>query len=165
MELGRWLILSCIESAGVKCFLFSHFFSEDVLDSKQSIHHQNCRLTSIDVGNELRCDDWYHVCISGLTVIVSWYASGNEIGVDGARAMADAVVHQNCRLTSIDVGSELRCWSVTFTLSRFPDYFFFIDNSFLLDVLQCVQVGLGWGVGRAIDVQTPSRSWTFSFGA
>ena len=49
------------------------------------------------------------VSISGLTVIVSWYASDNDIGVDGARAMADAVVHQNCRLTSIDLDSELRC--------------------------------------------------------
>ena len=49
------------------------------------------------------------VSISGLTVVVSWYASGNLIGDDGARAMADAVVHQNCRLTSIDLGRELRC--------------------------------------------------------
>ncbi len=49
------------------------------------------------------------VSISGLTVIISWYALVNGIGVEGARAMADAVMHQNCRLTSIDLTSELRC--------------------------------------------------------
>ena len=49
------------------------------------------------------------VSISGLTVIVSWYASDNQIGDAGARAMADAVVHQNCRLTSINLGGELKC--------------------------------------------------------
>ena len=37
------------------------------------------------------------------------FIAGNGIGVDGARAMADAVVHQNCRLTSINLGGELRC--------------------------------------------------------
>ncbi len=49
------------------------------------------------------------VSFCGLTVIVSWYASDNRIGVDGARAIADAVVHQKCRLTSIGLEGELRC--------------------------------------------------------
>jgi hypothetical protein len=35
--------------------------------------------------------------------------AGNRIGDDGALAMADAVVHQNCRLTSIYLDSELKC--------------------------------------------------------
>ena len=35
------------------------------------------------------------------------YTKGDKIGVDGAWAMADAVNHKNCRLTSIDLWSEL----------------------------------------------------------
>ena len=34
-------------------------------------------------------------------------ALGNRIGVDGARVLADALVHENCRLTSIEIGCEL----------------------------------------------------------
>ena len=37
------------------------------------------------------------------------HTSGNQIGVDGARMMADALVHENSRLTSIDLRCEFSC--------------------------------------------------------
>ena len=46
---------------------------------------------------------------SHLITPLCFIAENDRIGDDGARAMADAVVHQNCRLTSIDLGGELRC--------------------------------------------------------
>ena len=38
------------------------------------------------------------------------HTSGNQIRDDGARALADALVHENCRLTCINLERELWSW-------------------------------------------------------
>ncbi len=65
--------------------------------------HGTSLLTMIVSGHELNDGAPSHpITLLCLIAEYGW------IGFDGARAIADAVKHQNCRLTYINLGGELR---------------------------------------------------------
>ena len=83
-----------------------------------AVVHRNCRLTSINLGgkDEMRV-------LSRVVIGAERTVSDNQIGVVGARALAQALVHDDYQLLSMNLGGELssqstRCTGFVMPTSR-----------------------------------------------